>query len=87
MKKSILSWCFGLLFAVVGVLLATDMKVQAKDYFYRTDDYLEEYEGDSSVVTIPDDVRIICELSFYKCDTITSVIVPDSVTLFRGPPC
>lgn len=84
MKKSILSWCFGLLFAVVGVLLATDMKVQAKDYFYRTDDYLEEYEGDSSVVTIPDDVRIICELSFYKCDTITSVIVPDSVTTIRS---
>lgn len=84
MRKRILNYWVCVFFAVVGILLATDMKVQAKDYFYRTDYYLEEYEGDSSKVTIPDDVKIICELSFYKCDTITSVIIPDSVATIRS---
>lgn len=68
----------------IAMLFVLNVNVQAKDYFYRTDDYLEEYEGDSSVVTIPDDVRIICELSFYGVETVTSVIVPDSVTTIRS---
>lgn len=84
MKKGILRVLLCMCLVIAGVLPVTDMKVQAKDYFYRSDYYLEEYEGDSSKVTIPDDVKIICELAFYKCNTITSVIIPDSVTTIRS---
>lgn len=84
MKKKCSIYLLCTVALVVTLMFATDRVVHAKDYFYRSDYYLEEYEGDSSKVVIPDDIKIICELAFYENNTITSVLVSDSVATIRS---
>ncbi|MBQ6567396.1 MAG: leucine-rich repeat domain-containing protein, partial [Treponema sp.] len=48
--------------------------------FEIADGVLTKYNGSSSAVTIPEEVKSIGKAAFYKCEALASVIIPDGGT-------
>ena len=69
-------YCF-CYFSVISAKASTDE-------FTIRDGVLKKYSGSGGAVVIPDGVKIIDREAFYKCSTLTSVVIPESVTKIRA---
>ena len=78
MKKHIKTF---LLCSALGMSFTGSISAEAADTdFVIKDNVLVSYTGEGGQVTVPNGVETIGEKAFYMNDSITEIILPDSVT-------